>query len=49
MAEALGTVHTQGRGLIRGLWWPGDPKLVFDDQSWKLWMVLCIDPTAYDS
>jgi hypothetical protein len=22
MAEALGTVHTRGRGLLRGWWWP---------------------------
>jgi hypothetical protein len=30
MAEALGTVHTPWRGLLREWWWPVDPKLVFD-------------------
>jgi hypothetical protein len=30
MAEALGTVHTRGRELFRGLWWLVGPKLVFD-------------------
>jgi hypothetical protein len=30
MARALGTVHTSGRGLLRGLWGPVDPELVFD-------------------
>jgi hypothetical protein len=29
MAEALGTVHTRGRRLLRRLWWPIGPKLVF--------------------
>jgi hypothetical protein len=28
MAQALGTVHTHRRGLLRGLWLPVDPKLV---------------------
>jgi hypothetical protein len=41
MAEALGTVHTRGRGLLRGWWWPVGSKLVFDQhQSRKLWMPL---------
>jgi hypothetical protein len=30
MAEALGTVPTRGKGLLREWWWPVDPKLVFD-------------------
>jgi hypothetical protein len=31
MAEALGTVHTLRRGLLRGWWWrPIGPKLAFD-------------------
>jgi hypothetical protein len=29
MTEALGTVHTPWRGLLRGWWWPVDPKSVF--------------------
>jgi hypothetical protein len=30
MAEALGTVHARGRGLLRGWWWPVCLKLNFD-------------------
>jgi hypothetical protein len=33
MAEALGTVHTRGRGLLQGWWWPIGPKLVFDKMA----------------
>jgi hypothetical protein len=33
MAEALGTVHTRGRGLLRGRWSPVGPKLVFDQMA----------------
>jgi hypothetical protein len=29
MAEALGTVHTRGWGLLRGWWWTVGLKLVF--------------------
>jgi hypothetical protein len=29
MAETLGTVHTRGRGLLGGWWWPVGPKLGF--------------------
>jgi hypothetical protein len=28
MAEGLGTVHSRGRELLRGWWWPTDPKVV---------------------
>jgi hypothetical protein len=28
-AEALGTVHMRGRGLLRKWWWQVGPKLVF--------------------
>jgi hypothetical protein len=30
MAEALGMVHTHGRGLLRGWRWSVGPKLVLD-------------------
>jgi hypothetical protein len=30
MAEAMGTVLTRGRRLLRKRWWPVGPKLVFD-------------------
>jgi hypothetical protein len=33
MAEALGTVHTSGRGLLPGWWWPAGSKLVFDQMA----------------
>jgi hypothetical protein len=33
MAEALGTVHIRGWGLIRGWWWPVSPKLLFDQMA----------------
>jgi hypothetical protein len=33
MAEALGTVHMYGRGLLRERWWPADPTLVFDQMT----------------
>jgi hypothetical protein len=33
MAEALGTVHTRGRRLLREGWWPEGPKLVFDPEG----------------
>jgi hypothetical protein len=33
LAEALGTAHTRGRGLLRWWWWPVGPKLVFDRMS----------------
>jgi hypothetical protein len=33
MAEALGTVHTRGRGLLRGRWWAVGPKLAFDQMA----------------
>jgi hypothetical protein len=33
IAEALGTVHTRGRGLLRVRWWPVGPKLVFDQTA----------------
>jgi hypothetical protein len=33
MTEALRTVHTLGRGLLRGGWWPVSPKLVFDQMA----------------
>jgi hypothetical protein len=33
MAEAWGTVHTLGKGLLRGWWWPVGPKLVFDQMA----------------
>jgi hypothetical protein len=33
MAEALGTVHTHGRGLLRGCWWLVGPELVFDQMA----------------
>jgi hypothetical protein len=28
MVETLGTVHTDGHGLLRGRWWPVGPNLV---------------------
>jgi hypothetical protein len=44
MAEELGTVHTSGRGLLRGWCWPVDSNLVFDHMAasvpGKLLMVL---------
>jgi hypothetical protein len=33
MAEALGTVHMCGRGLLRECWWRVGPKLVFDQMA----------------
>jgi hypothetical protein len=30
LAKALGTVHTRGRGLLRGWWWLVGTKLIFD-------------------
>jgi hypothetical protein len=33
MAELLGMVHTHGRGLLKGRWWPVGPKLVFDKMA----------------
>jgi hypothetical protein len=33
MAEALRTVHTGRRELLRGCWWPVGPKLVFDQMA----------------
>jgi hypothetical protein len=33
MAEALRTVHTRGRGLFRGLFWPVGTKLVLDHMA----------------
>jgi hypothetical protein len=30
MAEALGTVHARGSGLLQWKWWPVGPKLFFD-------------------
>jgi hypothetical protein len=33
MAEALGTAHTCGRGLLRGWWWPVGPELVFNQMT----------------
>jgi hypothetical protein len=32
-AEALGTMHTRGRGLLWGWWWSVGPKLVFDHMA----------------
>jgi hypothetical protein len=29
--EALGTMHTLRRGLLRELWWPVGSKLIFDE------------------
>jgi hypothetical protein len=29
----LGTVYMCGRGLLRGLWWPVGPKLIFDQMA----------------
>jgi hypothetical protein len=33
MAGALESVHTHGRGLLRGWWWPVSPKLVSDQAA----------------
>jgi hypothetical protein len=33
MAETHGTVHTWGRGLLCGLWWPAGPELVSDHMA----------------
>jgi hypothetical protein len=33
MVEALGTVQTRGRGLVRRWCWPVDPTLVFDQMA----------------
>jgi hypothetical protein len=33
MAEALGTVHMLGRGLLKKCWWPVGPKLLFDQMA----------------
>jgi hypothetical protein len=33
MAEALGIVHTRGRGLLQGWWWSVGPKLGFDKMA----------------
>jgi hypothetical protein len=33
IAEALRTVHTCGRGLLRVWWWPIGPKLVSDQKA----------------
>jgi hypothetical protein len=33
MAEALETVHTHGRGLLRGWWCPIGPKLFFNQMA----------------
>jgi hypothetical protein len=44
MAEALGSVQTRGRGLLRGWWWLIGPKLVFDQMatnvSESMWILL---------
>jgi hypothetical protein len=33
MAEALGMVHTSGRGLLQWRWWVVGPKLVYDQMA----------------
>jgi hypothetical protein len=41
IAEALGTMNTRGKRLLRGWLWPVDPKLGFDQlaaRSRKLWI-----------
>jgi hypothetical protein len=45
MAQVLGTVHTRGRGLIRGWWWwwrrrPVGPKLALDQMTASVPVIL---------
>jgi hypothetical protein len=40
MAEALGTVHTRGRGLLQGWWWSVGPEIGFLYVVMKLRLLL---------
>jgi hypothetical protein len=41
VAKALGTVHTRGRGLLQGWWWPVGPKLVYDQMAAPVPEIMC--------
>jgi hypothetical protein len=49
MAKLIGTVHTCGRGLLRGWWLPVGPKLVFDHMAATVPEIMDISGTILNS